>query len=194
MLLGREEKKVKYKHLVGFKYPKILLLVVSAVLAYFLFSNPSVAGFISNLNKLSYLGIFIAGIFLAFGFTTPFAVGFFITLNPENLWLALIIGALGSAFGDLLIFRFIKMSFMDEFNRLEHTKIIRETSKLMEKEVGHKIKIYLMYIFAEFIILSPLPDEAGITLLAGLTKIHQGFLTLSSFILHLIGLLILFNI
>ena len=145
-------------HLFRFRYPKIALLVLAIVLAYILFSQPYAKDIINHLN--GYLGDFIAGILLAFGFTAPFAVGYFIVLNPDKIWLVLIVASLGSALGDLIIFKFIKNSFMDEFNRIKHTTIAKTANNLIEKKLGHKIKVYLMYMFAEFIILSPLPDEA----------------------------------
>lgn len=177
-----------------FRYPKIALLILSIIVAYWLFSHPAVAQLVNHLNGWGYLGILIAGILLSFGFTAAFAVGFFIVLNPENLWMAAIIASVGSALGDYVIFKFIKGEFMDEFNRIKHTKLAKEANKLVEKELGHKIKVYLMYIFAEFVILSPLPDEAGVAMLAGLTKINSSFLTISSFILHIIGILIIIKL
>ncbi len=114
-------------------YPKLICFVIAVILAYIIFSNPYVKDFVESLGDYGYLSIFIAGIFISFGFTTPFAIGFFLVLNPENIWFASLIGALGAVLGDLVIFNFIKMSFMDEFKRLEHTKLMKEASQLMEK-------------------------------------------------------------
>lgn len=170
------------------------MFVIAIIISYFLFKNSHIAGFISSFGDLGYLGVLIAGIFLAFGFTAPLSVGFFITFSAENIWIAAVIGALGALLADLLIFNLIKVSFMDEFRRIEHTKIAKETSYLLEASFGHKIKIYLMYLFAELLIASPLPDEAGITMLAGLTKIRQSVLGIMSFSMHFIGILVLLNI
>jgi hypothetical protein len=168
----------------GFKYPKIVLLIFFIVFAYFIFRNPVVYDFLFHLEGLSYLGVFIAGMLLAFGFTAPFAVGFFIALNPSNIFIAGILGGLGALISDFLIFKFIKTSFEDEFKRLEKTKTFKELNYLFENAAGHKIKIYLMYVFAGFLIASPLPDEAGVVMLAGLTKIKPGIFALLSIILH----------
>ena len=48
-----------------------------------------------------------------------------------------------------------------------------------------------MYAFAGILIASPLPDEAGVTMLAGLTKISVKSLALISFILNTLGIIIL---
>jgi len=182
------------KLLFGFKYPKLFLLIIAIVLAYIIFRNPSVSNFVASLGHLSYLGVFIAGIFLAFGFSAPFAVGFFIILNPENILLTVIIGAIGSMIADLIIFRFIRMSFMEEFKRLEKTKLARGIEHVIDWEFGHIIKSYLMYAFIGLLIASPLPDEAGIVMLAGLTKVKQHIVGLLCFVLHSIGIFIIINI
>ena len=179
------------KRLFNFKYPKIMLLVLAIILAYILFRNPFIQSYISHLGALSYLGIFIAGILFAFGFTAPFSVGFFINLDPSNIWLAGMVGGLGALIADLIIFKTIKISFEDEFKRLRNSKAIVKIKGLIERSLAEKIKVYLMYAFAGILIASPLPDEAGVIMLAGLTKISAKSLALISFILNTLGIIIL---
>jgi hypothetical protein len=182
------------KRLIKFRYPKIAGLVLAIILAYIVFSNPIVEGFVTHLNSLSYLGLFIAGLLFSFGFTSPFSAGFFITLNPSNVLIAGIIGGAGALIADLVIFGLVRFSFKDEFQRLEKTKLMQKTARLIEKSFGHKIRMYLMYTIAGIFIASPLPDEAGIIMLAGLTKIKVGILAVISFILNTIGILILLSL
>lgn len=179
------------KRLFKFKYPKIMLLILAIIMAYILFRNPFVNSFISHLGTLSYIGIFFAGMLFSFGFTAPFAVGFFITLNPSNIWIAGIIGGFGALMSDLVIFNTIKLSFEDEFEKLRNSKTFVNISNLIERNLNHKIKIYLMYAFAGILIASPLPDEVGVTMLAGLTTISAKNLVPISFILNTLGILIL---
>ena len=157
----------------NFKYPKLFLLLVLTITAYFLFSNPKISSFISNLNSLGYLGTFIAGFFFSFGFSTPFSTGFFITLNPENIYFAAILGGFGALIADLIIFNFIKFSFTNEFQKLKKSQFIKFQNKAITWTFGKKIKTYLLFAFAGILIASPLPDEAAILVLAGLTKIKQ---------------------
>jgi len=177
-----------------YKYPKLTLLVLAIILAYILFRNPNVSGFVSGLGNLSYLGVFIAGLFFAFGFSAPFSVGFFITLNPENLILAGIIGGLGALLGDLFIFNLIKVSFKGEFNQINKTKAVKAARKFIKDSFGKKITYYLLLAFAGFFIASPLPDEVGVSLLAGLTNIKQGILAVISFTLNTLGIIVLLAI
>ena len=80
---------------------------------------------------------------------------------------------------------------MDEFERLGKTKMMKKTSYYIQKFFDHKIKVCLMYAFAAILIASPLPDEAGIILLAGLTKIKAFALGVISIICNTAGILIL---
>ncbi|MCX6748916.1 MAG: hypothetical protein NT076_04900 [Candidatus Pacearchaeota archaeon] len=182
------------KTLFKFKYPKLTLLAIFIILSYMLFSNPLISSFISQLDNLKYLGIFIAGLLIPFGFTAPISVGFFIVANPSNILLSAIIAGFGAMLGDLFIFNIIRFSFMNEFNKLENTHAAKKLNKIIEKDLGKKIKNYLLYIFAGIIIASPLPDELGVIMLAGLTKINQKILATTSFILHTLGILVLLYI
>ena len=178
-----------------FKYPKLTLLIISIILAYSLFTNPDVRGFISSIEEIGYLGVFIAGILLSFGFTAPFSIGFFITLNPENIILSGIVGAFGAMISNLIIFSLVKLSFKKEFTSLEKSaekvKIIKKIENAFKKGINGKIRHYLMYVFIGIFVASPLPDEIADILLVGFIKIKPLFLAIFSFILHFIGIVIL---
>ena len=182
------------KKLFKFKYPKIILLIVTIILSYIVFRNPSISDYISHLGNLGYFGVFLGGILFAFGFTAPFSVGLFILLNPTNIWLAGIIGGFGALISDSLIFKFIKISFEDEFNRLKKTKTIKSIGFMIHRSVGETIKVYLMYVFAGILIASPLPDEIGVIMLAGLTKINFNVLAILSFILNTSGIFLILSL
>lgn len=174
-----------------FKYRKLLLLCVVSVFAYLIFRNPNVQEFVSSLGELEYLGVFIAGILFTFGFTTPLAIGFFVILNPSNPLLVAIVGGMGAVIGDLLIFSLIRFSFMDEFRRLERTRVIRMMRNEMNVHLGRKFRLYLLYALAGFVIASPLPDEVGVTMLAGFTNIKPKIIIIISFLFNSLGILIM---
>jgi len=179
------------KRLFKFKYPKLLLLILLSVLAYHIFSNDAVQNYVANLDGLGYLGIFVAGMCFSFGFSTPFAIGFFVISQPDNILLAALIGGAGALVSDLFIFKLIRFSFMDEFKRLEKTDAIRTINKPLNSRWIHRIKIYLLYIFAGIVIASPLPDELGVSMLAGLSKIKTHVLAIISFIMNSFGIFLM---
>ena len=69
--------------------------------------------------------------------------------------------------------------------------IEKRMALLIEKKLKHKLKVYLMYAIAGIIIASPLPDEAGIIMLAGLTKIKMHNLAILSFLFNTLGIIII---
>ena len=185
--------------LFGYKYPKLTGLVIAIILAYIIFTNSNVSSYVSSIENIGYIGIFIAGMLLPLGFTAPFAVGLLITLNVENVIVLSLIAGLGAMFSDLLIFHFIRLSFMDEIKRLERTKMIKDVEHEVNELAIHyhiikHFKIYIMYTFAGFILASPLPDEVGVAMLAGFTKIRQSIFIPMSFLLHTFVIFILLSI
>lgn len=176
------------------KYPKILALIGFTLFAYILFSDPFFIDYVKNLHQFDYYSMFLFGSLFTFGFTTPFAIGYFITYIPSNIWLAGLMGGIGATLGDLLIFKFVKFSFKDEFEKIRKEKITKKVDYTLRKILGKKIKHYLMYAFAGIIIASPLPDEAGVTMLAGLTDIEPSILAIISFIFNTLGILIFLSI
>ena len=178
-----------------FKYAKLLFLIAIVIIACILFNSPAISDPLKNLNKQgSYIAAFIGGIFLAFGFTFPIAIGIILTVQPSNIFLASLIAGAGSVFGDLVILNLIRRVYQKEFNQLENTKIARWIEKTLERGHPHKIKPYLLYVIAGLIIMLPTPDEIGIALLAGFTKIKQSTFSIISLILHALSAFIFFSL
>lgn len=184
----------KMKKLFNLRYPKLAILIALICIAYIIFSEPGIGDLVNNIGRYGYLGNFIAGMLFSFGFTTPFAIGFFIVYNSKNILITAIIGGIGATISDLLIFKIVKFSFIDEFNRIKKTERIQELNWLITYEFGHKVRNYLMYVFAGLIIASPLPDELGVIMLAGLTKIKMKSFMIISFLFNTIGIYIMLNI
>jgi hypothetical protein len=174
----------KSKKIFKFKYPKLLLFTISILIAYHLFTKQPVIEAITKLGSLNYAGSFFFGILISFGFSTPFAIGYFLISHPENIFLMAICGGIGATIGDLFIFKIIKFSFMKEFKQIERAGLIQKIKKIVSKNKSHLVRHYLIYIFVGFVIASPLPDEIGISILAGLTTIKPRKLAIATFILH----------
>lgn len=180
------------RKLFRFRHHKLIILILITILSYIIFSNESVVNYTSSLGKtFGYIGIFLAGFLFSFGFTAPISIGFFLTFQNNNIILASLIGSLGSVLSDYIIFKTIKMSFIDDFKRLEKTKIFKEINSITNHKIPKKLKYHLMYIFAGVLIATPLPDEFGVTMLAGLTHIKTKFLLILSFVVHFFGIFIL---
>lgn len=177
-----------------YRYPKLTALLVLILIAYIVFRQPAVSSFLSGLNNLSYLGVFIAGLLFSYGFTTPFAIGLFLTIKPDSIPIAIILGALGAFLSDFMIFKLIKTSFMDEFREIEETKPMKKFEHLINTKIRKKIKLYLLYVFSGLIIASPLPDEFGVALLAGVGHIKTHTFTILSLFVNAVAIFLFFSI
>jgi len=174
----------KAEDIFAFKYPKFFLLFSLIVAAYFIFSRPFISEWLKPFTDLGHFGVFISGILTALGFTTPFGIGLLSKLNPENILFAAMMGGLGATIADLFIFKTIKLSFMDEFKKLEKTKILREIGEIVKNNKSVLIRHYLLYIFVGIVLVTPLPDELAVSMLAGLTTIKPLKLGIMAFVLH----------
>src|SRR3989344_1417020 len=175
-----------------FKYPKLTILAICIVAAYFVFSLESTKEFMAFLGT-KYFGVAIAGFLFSFGFTTPFAIGAFVTMNPQNVFLSAIIGGFFAMLADLTILGIIRMSFMDEFKKLKKTKTIK-TFVSFEPNWNKKIKHYFLYAFAGIVIVSPLPDELGVSMIMWLGKIKPLPLAIITFVANTLGIFVILNL
>lgn len=169
------------------KYKKFKSLGVIYALTIFLFgglSNSVPNSFI----EFGYLGIFIAGILYVFSFTAPIATAMILifSINKNILFLGLIAG-IGSLIGDLVIFHFIRISFMDEINELSKHRVAIFASNKISK----KYRKYLTYFLGSFFIATPLPDEIGIAILASSKDVQMKHFSVISYILNTGGILLI---
>jgi len=187
-LLKKEKQwheKPEHRMKIRIKYPKFLLLVLTFIVAYFLFKFWNMDGLKASLESLGYLGTFICGMFFSYGFTAGPAVALFLILGDhQNILTAALVGGLGAVIGDYLIFIFLRTSFKDEINRFENEKIVKK----VDGKIPLKLRHYLLMIFAELIITIPLPNEIGISLLAMDHHIHKKTFIAISFVLSVIGI------
>lgn len=175
-----------------FKYPKLILLGISIVIAYLLFRSFWFQHFVQNLGSLSYLGIFIAGMLFSFGFTTPFAIAFFITIDGGvNIFDAALIGGFGALISDMIIFELIRFDFMDEFTRIRHFHIFKTFNNVFTKSISFRIRTYITLVLAGIIIASPLPDEIGVAMLAGFTEVNRKIFATISYIFNTLGIFLI---
>lgn len=175
----------------NFKFPKLVGMLVCIILAYIMFRTFAFQNFVTNLNDLSYLGIFIAGMLFSFGFTAPFAVAFFVSIAPyTNLADAALIGGFGALIADLIIFEVIRFSLMDEFQRIRGYHLFRTFDKIYNKSIPFRLRTYIIVVLVGIIIASPLPDEIGVTMLAGFTEIKRSTFAIISFLLNSLGIAI----
>jgi len=174
------------------KYPKLFLFLLTLLIAIILFyQGRNHAPFHNFLVSLGYFGTFLGGIFYAYGFTsTPSTAVLLVLAKEQNLLLAVLIGGFGALLSDILIFKFVRFSFIDEIEKLEKEKIIRHIEKKEKKLLGHYYK-YVFPTLAGLLIASPLPTEIGVTMLASIKKISIKKFMIIAYLLHTFGIFII---
>ena len=170
------------------KYPKLSLLALTFVIAYILFNGRTFLPLHDFLLSLGYLGSFLAGLFFVYGFTAAPATAILLILAKEqNILLAGFIAGFGALAGDLILFKFIRSSFKDEFERLSKEKIVIYA----KNKTPQLFKRYLVPVLAGFIIASPLPDEIGISLLAASKAVSIKAFSIISYLLNTAGIFVI---
>ncbi len=161
----------------------ILLGIIIAILL-------SWSGFLDNLIHFLGNGIvasFVAGIFFTSVFTiAPSSVALSRLVETMPVHTLAVWGALGALCGDLILFFFIRDRFSEDLKRSLKPSFI--------KHIVHSFHFgflkWLSPIIGALIIASPLPDEAGLTLM-GLSKTRTVFLVPISFAMNMLGIYLL---
>lgn len=174
------------------KYPKLLLLIFTVIIAIKIFyEGKNYAPFHELLVSTGYIGTFVSGIFYAFGFTSSPATAVLLILAKEqNLLISLLTAGFGALLSDALIFLFVRFTFMDEIEKLQKEKIMKNIRKDEKIIFGHYYK-YIFPTIAGFLIASPLPTEIGVSMMATLKKMSFVKFLLITYLLHTIGIFII---
>jgi len=169
------------------KYPKLLFLIFTFVIAYLIFIGRDFSSFHDSLLSLGYFGTFLAGIFFAYGFTAAPATAILLILaKDQNILLAGFLAGFGALTGDLIIFKFIRRSFTDEIEKLSKEKLLNR----LNGEIPNILKKYFIPTLACFMIASPLPDEIGVSLLATSQSISTKLFSTLSYVLNTAGIFV----
>jgi uncharacterized membrane protein YdjX (TVP38/TMEM64 family) len=176
------------KYLSKIKYPKLILLTITFILAYIIFREKDYLPFYNLIISSGYRGAFLAGIFFAFSFTAAPATAVLLILAGHlNIFWASVIAGLSAAMGDLVIFKLVRFTFRDEIEKLSATKIL----VFLKLKTPNIIRKYFVPVLAGLLIASPLPDEIGVSLLASSSKISTPWFLLMSYLLNLTGIFVI---
>ena len=129
------------------KYPKLLLFIVSVIIAYFLFSSLLYEPLHDVLGVFGYFGTFIAGLLYPYAFTSAAGTALLLILAKEqNLLLAGFVAAIGALISDIIIFFFVKYGFGDEVQRLSKETVVQT----MNRWIPNSLRTYLLATFARY--------------------------------------------
>ncbi|HME86859.1 MAG TPA: hypothetical protein VKE88_00415 [Candidatus Nanoarchaeia archaeon] len=179
------------RHILGLKYPKFFAYIVAVLVAYFFYQVQATGPMHDIIVNSGYIGAFIAGLFFAYGFTTPLAIAAFLILAPGlNIYAAAVIGGAGALLSDLTMFKFIRKGFSDEIDMLKEEPLI----KWVNQKIPKALHSFLIPIIAGFIIASPFPDELAVALLASARHVSTLAFVIYSYLFNTLGILIIYLI
>jgi len=167
------------------KYPKFLLLFITFLISYLIFNGRAYAPLHDAIIDVGYFGVFIAGVLFTYSFTSaPATMLLLILATHQNIYLAAFIGGLGALVGDIIIFTFIKSSFIDEIEKMSNENIVAYISHI----IPNSIKKYVLPLIGCLIIASPFPDEIGVVLLASSKTISLKSFIWISYVMNTLGI------
>lgn len=173
----------------SYKYKNLTVLGISLLIAYFVFQVESFHSFLLGLGDLGYIGAFIAGMLFVSTFTV--ATGAIILLVLAEKLSAVEIGliaGLGAVIGDMIIFRFVKDSLMDEVTPIYHRLGGDHVTAILQS----KYFSWSLPVIGALIIATPLPDELGVSLM-GIAKMKTYQFFLLAFVLNAIGIFLVIS-
>lgn len=138
----------------------------------------SFAGGFAQTNQV--LFVFIAGALYSFSFTAAIAVVLFsnLTITAGEVLPLSIIAACGQLLMDVTLLRFLK-GFMNEELSAKAKRFVSRVTKKRPMQ-------FLLQIFGAFVIISPLPEELGLTLL-GISHLSYWRILMVTYVLDIIG-------
>ena len=134
---------------------------------------------------MGYISAFIAGALFVSTFTISLGAVLLLVLaeNLPLLELAVVAG-LGSLVMDLIMFKFVKNNLIKEIAPIYEDLGGSHLTKLLHT----KYFSWTLPVIGAIIIISPLPDEIGVTLL-GLSKMPTWKFILFAFVLDVLGII-----
>ncbi|OGS55715.1 MAG: hypothetical protein A3K60_00985 [Euryarchaeota archaeon RBG_19FT_COMBO_56_21] len=173
------------------KYPKIGMLALVVIFAYLTFRLGDVQSFFHSLGQLGYVSAFLGGMLFAFGFGAPFGVAILATIADDvNILVAGLVGGLGALLSDYILFKFIRVTFNDEILRFKSSRAFSFVDGALIRKLPPRLSFYIILGVAGFVIASPLPDEIGVAMLAGIATVRDRTFAVMSFALNTLGILV----
>jgi len=177
------------------RYPKLYLLLISIFMGILIYNDDNNFHFHAILDKLGYLGTFLAGMFFVYGFTVGPAIAvLFLAAQNQNLFWAGIAGSAGALMGSFVVFQALKISYEEEVQRLTQNTLFKKFYHFFEKYFPDFARKYFLPILAGIFSATPLPDEFTAALVYASRGISFPLFSSVAFIFNTFGIFILLAI
>lgn len=169
------------------EYKHTTALAVALVIFILLLDTSFMTTIFDVIAKMSYAGIFIAGMLFVSIFTAIPALVLLLSFSEFNPLIVALIAGLGSMVGDYLILKYAEDQVAYELKPLAFKFGIPQTIAYLQ---GRKPTLGLVRLIGALIIASPLPDEIGIGLL-GMGKLNKISFLVICYVLNAAGILLI---
>ena len=172
-------------------YKYTFSLLFSVVVAIVLFKTGTLDHLLVALHEYAYVSAPIAGFLFAISVTAPIASLYFVELGQHlNIFVVIILGALGAMTADLIMYRYLKEGILPEIKLLMEALLAPHHRERMENLTKHRVFIWVIPFLAATLIASPLPDELGLALFS-MINFRPKYLSLMAFVFNAIGIAVL---
>ena len=169
------------------KHKNLLLFVIGLLLAWFFSQNTWFHDFLIGLGRYGYFSAILAGALFVSTFTMATAVLILTTLASSLSPIEIVLlGGVGAVLTDILIFRFAREGIDREIEPI-YKQI---TGGHLKKLLHTKYFGWTLPVLGTLIIMTPLPDELGVSLLS-MSKISTEKFIIISWISHTLGMFLL---
>jgi len=176
------------------QYKHTLFLGGSIVVAIVLYFSGYLHAITHTIDGYGYVTAFLAGMLFTISFTSAIASFVFIELGDSaSPILFAIVGGLGAMVSDVLLYRFLKTSLLEEWKLIMVSRMSRQRREQMERITKHRVFIWTVPFIASALIASPLPDEIGVALFS-VINFHPKYFSLISFIANMGGIFFLLSL
>jgi hypothetical protein len=166
----------------------MITIIIAITLFYEWIHSQTIHNF---LVSLGYWGTFLWWLFYSYWFTSSSATAILLILSKEtSLILAILTAWIWALISDIILLKFAKNHLLQELTMLKEESFIIKFRNFLKKIFWPPYR-YIMPIVAGILIMSPLPTEIGITILASRKNLSMKTFMIIAYILHTIGIAII---
>jgi uncharacterized membrane protein YdjX (TVP38/TMEM64 family) len=169
------------------KHKNLLLFIIGLLLAWFFSQNKWFHDFFVGLGNYGYLSAILAGALFVSTFTMATGALILATLASTLLPIEIILlGGIGAVLFDIFIFHYARKGIDQEIEPI-YTQL---TGGHLKKLLHTKYFGWTLPVLGTLMIITPLPDELGVSLL-GMSKISTEKFIVISWLSHTLGMFLL---
>jgi membrane protein YqaA with SNARE-associated domain len=170
-----------------YEYKHTTLALAVLILFIIFFDSALIVTALGALERLGYIGAFIAGLLSTSFFTTaPAIVTLLVLAQQLDPFAMAIVAGSGAMIGDWLLLLFFEDKVGKELRPLLRKLHIHQ----MVQRLRYKYTAWILWVVGIVSLATPLPDEIGVALL-GMSNIKPAYMLGIAFITNTFGILVL---